>query len=795
MNLLLLQFNNYINRYAKRYETVEDYISNSSYHAYAENQSNANNFNPNDGIRTEHTINWNKEWDPDYLLCVDENNNIVGRWFVTYKRRLRGGQFRMSLKRDTVDEKLEKTLNSIWFVQKGFVRPENPLIFNKEDFASNKIKKSEELLRDGCGACWIIIYYNLSKKSELSGDVETTEEEYISVGTTKDNWALYRDYHTDGYKLSYNKKFYVTVDSAGTPLETKVLFNNNASFEYMETHQSESGLEYDGNRFETEEAVVNCINSNKNNIKQELNLAGEESVSWSNFIFYNNKLIKTSDNKFYRVKITPKGNTLVETTLNSGDLFDTISSSFKVGGVFKEGFSGNFNNAIVFMNYASVYNIDLIPEQNAVKTYHYDFTATQDPEDAPYGIIALPYKTNSDEYPTVGLSLFRTGFTSGDLNENIGLLIAQALCNKGIGPDKYIFDVQIIPYCPLPKMCKNVTYIPHNGYIDWDLTIDLTYGKEITYIADSNGNVNCISIHVASCKYTNNLYFKMEVEDVKLDNQVTFCRLCSPNWNGIFEFSPAKNLGIMNFNVDVALKPYQPYIHVNPDFKGLYGNDFNDPRGLICGGDFSLGFVTSKWEEYKLQNKNFEAIFDRQIKNMDVQHKYGMIEQGISAIAGTGSGALTGAIAGGVGGAIAGGVLSAGGGVADLIMSQKKFEENRSFAIDIHNYQLDNIKALPDSLSKVDAFNNNNKLFPILEIYSCSDEEKEIFKNKIKYEGMTVNAIGKLADYINQSEGETFLKGQIIRFRNDFGEDNAFANDVAEEIAKGVYYVNTEYYE
>ena len=61
-----------------------------------------------------------------------------------------------------------------------------------------------------------------------------------------------------------------------------------------------------------------------------------------------------------------------------------------------------------------------------------------------------------------------------------------------------------------------------------------------------------------------------------------------------------------------------------------------------------------------------------------------------------------------------------------------------------------------------------------------------IFLNKIKYEGMTINALGKLINYLNSVEEETFVKGQMVRFVN-INEDTNFANDIYEEIAKGVY--------
>lgn len=77
----------------------------------------------------------------------------------------------------------------------------------------------------------------------------------------------------------------------------------------------------------------------------------------------------------------------------------------------------------------------------------------------------------------------------------------------------------------------------------------------------------------------------------KLANECDVVRLVSQNYNGIFEFSPAKSGGVDGFLADCTYKPWAPYIHILPKLKGLYGKNFvdiDDARGLICGGDMSL---------------------------------------------------------------------------------------------------------------------------------------------------------------------------------------------------------------
>ena len=67
------------------------------------------------------------------------------------------------------------------------------------------------------------------------------------------------------------------------------------------------------------------------------------------------------------------------------------------------------------------------------------------------------------------------------------------------------------------------------------------------------------------------IYDNTKAVDIKVSDACDMYRLVSPNYNGQFEFSLAKNGSINYFNVDYNYKPHTPYIHINPDFAGLYG--------------------------------------------------------------------------------------------------------------------------------------------------------------------------------------------------------------------------------
>lgn len=293
--------------------------------------------------------------------------------------------------------------------------------------------------------------------------------------------------------------------------------------------------------------------------------------------------------------------------------------------------------------------------------------------------------------------------------------------------------------------------------------------------------------------YTLREYVNDLVTDMKISNECDMYRLVSPNYAGGFDFSVVKNGDIDLFNVDITYKPYNPYIHVNPNFNNLYGSDFNDSRGLICGGDFTYGVISDAFKDYERTNKNYREIFNRELQSMDTNYSINKNEAVtasiISGLKSTVAGAAAGGIAGGMPGAVAGGVLGAGasvyGGVADFMNMEKRYAESRDLKVDMFNYQLGNIQALPYSMSKTSSYTANYKYFPFIEYYTCTETEKEALKNKLKYNGMTVMAIGKISDYIIDGESR-YIKGQMIRLE-DLGEDAHMVNTIYEEIFKGIY--------
>ena len=94
---------------------------------------------------------------------------------------------------------------------------------------------------------------------------------------------------------------------------------------------------------------------------------------------------------------------------------------------------------------------------------------------------------------------------------------------------------------------------------------------------------------------------------------------------------------------------------------------------------------------------------------------------------------------------------------------------------------------MPNSLTKVGALNFNNKIFPFLEYYSATNEEIDAFRNKLIYNGVSINRIGKISDCLRYSLRDyAYVKGKLVRLES-ISDDFHIVNKIAEELNKGVF--------
>ena len=323
-------------------------------------------------------------------------------------------------------------------------------------------------------------------------------------------------------------------------------------------------------------------------------------------------------------------------------------------------------------------------------------------------------------------------------------------------------------------------------------TFDLYLANHLLLQAAETGSGNVYKAHKINQDVIDNLTFGFNAMDVKVKSQTELVRLVSPNYASFFDINVQYNKGINYFNIDCFYKPYQPYIHVNPDFNGLYGKDFDDVRGLICGGDFSITLTNDAWSTYQLNNKNYQAIFDRNMQSLELNNSIQKMNDVATMIAGTiqggvagmGSGAAMGGLLGAIAGGVYGTMASAIGGLGDLQNNEILRNEAISNQRDQFGYQLKNIQALPQGLMKTSSLTNNNKLYPFLEHYTSTAEEKHALENKITYNGMTIMRIGTTSEFIKQESG-TYIKGKLIR--TTIQDDSHLVSEINAELNQGVY--------
>lgn len=778
MTILTLKYNNYFNRLVKIGSDL------SAYSPFIKNRINNVNFNPADGVTTTQIINAPENEIGDYLLVTDDTGTLISRWFILDDTRLRNGQYELQLRRDLIADAYSDVINAPVFIEKATLNSADPMIFNSENMTYNQIKKSETLLKDGTECAWIVGYMARNDGSgnttHINGTVSSINNQYISETTTTPSDFIsqhsgtilnksYLEFSTTySYRnfLYYKKSavYYTTLDgdtvnkAAGKESESDT----------WKTGRELTDAEVKTNIFKDKWGEIRRLVSEANNFVNEDNM--------NSITFYDGKKVKLSDGNVYEVKIKinePLYRRIEVTNMPNVEQYldNTISqylASLNIQGSTK---SGNPYSSMMITTSNYICSLEKVAEEG---TFSYDIPISRNKvKDAPYDIFAIPYSPSEDPY--VWVYADEHGAVGEHMSSEIGLLVAQAISEK-LGATLY--DLQLLPYCPLPELLEDP------GTSDMSI-VNLVQGTDYTLVKNASNKAVSMIVFPSKSSFSTkiNLAEPIIVKDVKVESECDMYRLCSPNYQGVFEFNAAKNNGISYFDVDCTYLPYNPYIHVSPNFDGLYGKDFDDTRGLICSGDFSLARITDAWTNYQLQNKNYMASFNRQIQNMEVQNNVARLSDALGATVGSIAGAVAGSKLGGGVGAVAGLGLTAAAGVADYQINEQLRSENMDYTKDMFGYQLGNIKAVPDGLSKTTAYTKNNKYFPFLEFYTCTEEEKNALKNKLKYNGMTVMRIGTINEFLQPEQ--SYIKGRLIRLEGDY--DNHYVNELSQELYKGVY--------
>lgn len=869
MTLYILNYNNYYNRLVKKFDTIEEYepyiihrIDNVNFNpndgvdTFQTKIGNASN--PYDGkgdyciITEQMRVNIGTEDIPIYETI----QSIKSRWFIIESVRTKGGQYDVQLHRDLVADYLDIIKNSPCFIEKANLLEEDPFIFNQEDMTFNQIKMNEYSLKDKTECAWVVGYYDPSVrhiKEQTGQDPEDGQYTYNEYDTSVNKTYTYQDivesdevvnktYNTflaeynDGLFFSATPEsmeiaadwlsqpsvlktevsYYIgenitpqsyrdTVPVTTTPSWNIRFINAGGNVPDEGTHNiNTSFLPNDVSGYiQTFQNKLIADNHGAKRIYNELingryidGLVNSDKLSF--LLNLNNKIVRFATStgfEYRRITIKNLGSASKATYVTSkSGLQTTISSTIGAQTVTT---LGGIENTYLW-GWPSVLvtgtRYEIQSQLLETTTYSVNFSTGRDVIDAGYGMFAIPYQKENS-----GVKIYNGPNSSGVIiNTEFSLRFASYLATQF---GSFLYDIQLLPYCPITSLWNST-----RQRLDLDENT-LMYNE----IKDGQNNVVSYILFPDKCNFSFNIdsINIPQSKNKKIDAMTEFYRLISPNYNGQFEFNKEKNSGISGFNVDCTYKPYSPYIHVNPIFNGLYGNDWDDSRGLICSGDFSLEVITDQWIQYQINNKNYQNIFNRDIQNMDIQNQIARERDKFKMLTGGLSGALQGGmtamkLSGGNPYASAAGALAgAGAGVIGAGLNYNWNETLRNEAIDYKidqfGYSLGNVQALPQSISKTSALTWNNKLFPILEYFSCAKEEKVALANKIAYNGMTVMRIGKINEFINNPwsyyndlknetiYSENYIKGQLIRLEG-LEDDFHISNAIASEINKGLFF-------
>lgn len=748
----------------------------------------------------------------------------------------------------------------------GRLNINDPAIYNNEDMSFNQIKTSETLLKDETGCAWVVGYIPRDFKTDnaISIDYPLSGSADITVNKLSD-WTYYSELNKQQSGTLINAvygiytKYNNTMIAAGLNFDGS-LYSFKGPYENIKeiTYPGllENGLQFNpptpaniDNRLVVDYRQ-NIFDTTASSLNSEI-IIDEDLLTqeqYSDILSLNGKIIYDKQTEtYYKINVATdtanKEKNMRNININrTGTYYNVIGSAV----------SGNFKASFTYTTYIITIEQAYTSASLTITTNRYHL------KDQPYDMFCIPYSDTLKVYKNGALQYQ----ANKDLALSIGTTISTIIGSSAVY-DIQLLPYCPVRYCIknnkfdygdalITEIKDSESHIigallwANTSTFSFDINQRLPVVKDLTssiHHTETISNIGGVSVLIpfanvinvdvvdstipfikfAYNKLTKNLVINYGTEnagkevgftvvttvaqlvtneDTKLSNECDIYRLCSPNYNGQFEFSLAKNGEIKYFNVDCSYKPFSPYIHVNPNFDKLYGKDFNDARGLICGGDFSLSQITSAWANYELNNKNYQKIFDRNIQNLEITQDIERQQQIVGTIAsalGTGvsAGATIGSIASGPVGAAVGigaGAVSLTAGMVDYQLSERLRNEAIDYRVDQFGYQLGNIKAIPYSLSKVSAYNENNKIFPFIEYYTCTDEEKTALKSKIAYNGASIGRIGTIREYIYQSlfENKTgfwYIKGKMIRL-NNFGGDYQQLNVVGAEMLKGIFISN-----
>ena len=832
-------FNNYVNRTSLMYQTINLYPK-ATYQATI-------NFNPHDGANTSLVLMYKDNvlaapvnLEPDYAIVCDNSDKIESRWYVTDSSRLSDSKFRIVLKRDIASDYKSEIMNSVAFVKRGWVNSSNPLIFNSENGNYSQILRERVDLKDKSGKGGYVAFL---APNFLQENIDKANFDIASNSSTTLKFNSPTETHAGSYKFCYGAD-----PNDATPKPVFMRNYNKWGFSGTSTGNHSSiyftiGVNAKGNTYTNDKYAIVVQEDGTYDYDTIAQGTAAHGGTFPDFVLSElNARLYLSDAQLYVIgaacayaintsmwdsdyidehvfSLTNGQNGDVPTMLFMAPRINSLASVAPANNVYAldldlytsdekkytEIMTGTlrttFENAIINAIQNNIGNLGMsvavsekcpankraeLTYQYHIANFHWRRTSTS--------TLKLPNTgalVQNSPYYMLFIPEANTKMKCGDKTWTQQVDAYQIYNQLQVTFNSFIYDVQRVPYTPYALDIED------------DGTVVLPNESQIGFAKNAAGEIE------ACAYFCNQDSFWFDIEptstyldelkdqkdlNVKIQSETTLLRLCSMDGSSSININGAKNLGLSKLRVNCRYAPYQSYISLQPQWSMFYGAEIGlkDTRGLNLTSTNSVTRTSNQWQDYVLQNQNYQDIFNRQIQSLDAQFDiqadravrdmiFGLVNTGISA--GMSSNPVSAA-----GSLIHGGLnlIQQGQGYSDMVDS---FRERRSLSVDMFNLQNGNIKARADTLSKVNAMSPIYNTWPYIEIYTTTPEEKTALATYITEFSMNIGAMtSQLSAYVtNNPNDRKFIQADIIRMSGKM--DSHLAEEIRSLISEGVYYI------
>lgn len=829
------KFGNYANKAYRKFNSKEEWLS------YMENQvplhqeGKAQNFNLGDGINTAltfSTINDSVVESANYVMVFKDDGEFHSSWFIASYNYQLGNGYTLALKRDLISAYLHNLSQTRGLIKRGVLPPKQktPLQFVPELVSTTKVKTHEIELKDEFkDTQWLVSFWSPDLMPEevsvqISSNVPVAN--FTVAGIENWPWYEYVGNNTwDSVQMRGNLVLeYLKRDGVdqGTefrwtvPLDTVL---NGGTYNPVVSKTTGPGTIYN-DIFTNVKAdatvkagLIAAYEAHRNALKNglitefDLNMANEATYAYLQSL--SGKIIRDTDtDKFYRVDtevVSEVENAYRNITVNYGrtafgsfadytqDQYLAISNNTGASLQYPVSTAGAMTAITTAVNSkfmvqksgTTKHGIRLKLVPLPVDDIEFKINNVAKVTNEPFKILAIPFSDSLRvKLPTGG---------SRALPSKLAYELASALSAKY--SQTGLYDIQLLPYAPSSELGMMLVA----GQLDYSL-----YTGSRWVWSDGTDALAVFGITQNNRQFTIPLDEPINVDDYKKDEMFKAYRLVSGSYKSVYDFSAAMNDGIKGFDVDMTLKPLSTFIHVVPWFDWLYGKDFNDLRGLVIAEDISMTQTSDAWETYKLQNMNFENSFnatqDAERSQLALNNKYSdrqlALKMANTAATGVLSTVVSGVVSGGVG-AVSSGVKTAVGLATQAIghsLDKAQAAEQLALSQDVNKRQfemsLENIKAIPQNLTKTSGFNVLSKYYPILEVYETLDEGKRMVNEYLKLNGFNINAMATLGEFMNVSDDYDYL--EFAPYTINVFSNMAINTELIKILSGGIYLCYTE---